>query len=67
MMTKEGSVQIVNFIMLGRGHISHLVIMYYVLLFQYTVHWLLLCYGVMMLVPNTMVDFHFFYDGAVDI
>ena len=45
MMTKEGSTQIVNFmtlgtgvLMLGRGHISHIVNIYYLLLYQYTAH-----------------------------
>ena len=45
MMTKEGSTQIVNFmtlgagvLMLGRGHISHIVNMYYLLLYQYTAY-----------------------------
>ena len=59
-------------LMLGRGHISYIVNMYYLLhvLYQYTAHWLLLCLGIMMLLSytnNTMVDFHLFYDGAVDI
>ena len=41
MMTKEGSTQIINFmtpgagvLMLGRGHISHIVNMYYLLLYH---------------------------------
>ena len=45
MMTKEGSTQIVQFmtpgagiLMLGRGHISHIVNMYYLLLYQYTAY-----------------------------
>ena len=45
MMTKEGSTQIVHFmtpgagiLMLGRGHISHMVNMYYLLLYQDTAH-----------------------------
>ena len=53
--------------MLGHGHISHIVNMYYILLYQYTAHWLKLCLGIMMLLSYTMVDFHLFYDGAVDI
>ena len=43
MMTKEGSTKIVNFkppgagvLVLGRGHISHIVKMHYLLLYQYT-------------------------------
>ena len=41
--------------------------MQYLLLYQYTAHWLLLCQGIMMLLSYTIVDFHLFYDGAVDI
>ena len=74
MKTKEELIKIVNLItpgsgvlMLGRGHISHIVKMYYPLLCQYTAHSLLLCEGIMMLLSYTMVDFHLFYDGAVDI
>ena len=74
MMYKKGSTQIVHFmtpgagiLMLGHGHISHIVNMYYLLLYQYTAHWLKLCLGIMMLLSYTMVDFHLFYDGAVDI
>ena len=74
MMYKKGSTQIVHFmtpgagiLMLGHGHISHIVNMYYILLYQYTAHWLKLCLGIMMLLSYTMVDFHLFYDGAVDI
>ena len=44
-MTKEGSTKIVNFmnpraglLVLGRGHISDIVKMYYLLLYQYTAH-----------------------------
>ena len=72
LMTKEGSTKIVNFmtpgagvLMLGHGHISHL---YYLLLCQYTAHWLLLfSQGIMILLSYTIVDFHLFYDVAVDI
>ena len=77
MMTKEVSTQIVKFhdpwgrgSNVRHGHISHIVNMYYLLLYQYTAHWLLLCLGIMMLLSYTnytMVDFHLFYDGAVDI
>ena len=45
MMTKEGSTQIVNFmtpgagvLILGRDHISYIVNMYYLLLYQLTAH-----------------------------
>ena len=45
MMTKEGTTQIVNFmtpeagvLMLGHAHMSHVVNMYYLLLYQYTAH-----------------------------
>ena len=45
MMTKEESTKIVNFmtpgtgvLVLGRGHISDIVKMYYLLLYQYTAH-----------------------------
>ena len=45
MMTKEGYTQIINFmtpgagvLMLGRGNISRIVNMYYLLLYQYTAH-----------------------------
>ena len=41
--------------------------MYYLLLYQYTAHWLLLCEGIMMLLSYSIVDCHLFYDGAVDI
>ena len=41
--------------------------MYYLLPYQYTAHWLLLCQGIMMLLSYTIVDFHLFYDGPVDI
>ena len=49
MMTKEGSIKIVysmtpgaGVIVQGRGHISHKVKMHYLLLYQYSAHWLLL-------------------------
>ena len=72
MMTMEGSTKIIKFmtpwagvLMLGHGHISHL---YYLLLCQYTAHWLLLfSQGIMILLSYTIVDFHLFYDVAVDI
>ena len=45
MMIKEASTKIVNFmtpragvLLLGRGHISHIVKMHYLLLYQYTAH-----------------------------
>ena len=70
MMTKEGSTKIVNFmtpgaavLMLGRGHISHYS--------EYEVSSTLSIYStlvaIMMLLSYTVVDFHLFYDGSVDI
>ena len=41
--------------------------MYYLLLYQYTALWLLLCEWTMMLLTYLIVDFHLFYHGAVDI
>ena len=74
MMTKEGSTKIVNFmtpgagiLMFGRGHISHIVNMYYHLLYQYTTHWLKLCLGIMLLLSYIIADFHLYYDWTVDI
>ena len=61
MMTKEGSTKIVNFIQVI------IVNMYYLLLYHYTHYWSLLCQRIMMLLSDTIVDFHLFYDGAVDI
>ena len=40
--------------------------MYYLLLYQYTAHWLLLCEGIMMLLTYSFIDFYLFFDGAVD-
>ena len=57
-------------LMLGYGHLSHYseyAVPRYLLLYQYTAHWLLLCQGIMMLLSYTIVDFHLFYDGPVDI
>ena len=70
MMTREGSTKIVNFrtpgtgvLMLGRGHISHYS--------EYVVSSYLSIYStltaVMMLFSYTIVDFHLFYDWAIDI
>ena len=70
MMTKEGSTKIVNFmnpgagvLMLGRGHIS-----YYN---EYVVSSTLSIYStsiaIMMLLTYSIVVFHLFYDGAVEI
>ena len=65
MMTKEGSTKIVNFmtpvagvLMLECGHISHII--FYSINIQH-----IDCYCVML--SYTMVDFHLFYDEAVDI
>ena len=72
-MTKEGSTKIVNImtpgagvLMLGRGHISHYC--------EYVVSSALSIYStliaivfLMMLLSYTIIDFHLFYDGAVDI
>ena len=41
--------------------------MYYLQLYQYTAHLLLLFEGIMVLLTYLVVDFHLFYDGAVDI
>ena len=49
--------------MLGYGHLNH----YSEYAVQYTAHWLLFCQGIMMLLSYTIVDFHLFYDGSVDI
>ena len=73
-ITKEGSARIINFLspvegvlMPGRGHISHIVNIHYLLLHQYTTHWLLLYSEVKMLHSYAIVDFYLFYNGAVDI
>ena len=65
MMTKEGSTKIVNFntpmaevLMLGHGH--RICIIFYSINIQH-IDW------IMMLLSDTIVDFHLFYDGAVDI
>ena len=70
MMTKEGSTKIINFmtpgtggLMLWSGHISHNS--------EYVVSSILSIYStliaIMMLLSYTIVDFHLFYDGTVDI
>ena len=38
--------------------------MYYLLLYQYTANWLLLCEGIIMLLNYSIIDFHLFYDGG---
>ena len=68
-MTKEGFTKIVNFntpmaevLMSGRGH--RICIIFYSINIQH-----IDCYCVkgLMLLSDTIVDFHLFYDGAVDI
>ena len=75
-MTKEGSTKIINFMtpragvqMLGLAIKVIIVNMYmfYLLLYQYTAHWLLLYEGILMLITYSIIDFHLFYDGAADI
>ena len=68
-MTKEGSTKILNFItpragvlMLGFGHISHY--SEYVLSSTLSIYSTLIA---IVLLSDTIVDFHLFYDGAVDI
>ena len=72
MMTNEGSTKIVNFmttgaevLMLGRDHIGHY--SEYVLSSTLSIYSTLIAIGIMMLPFYTIVDFHKFYDGAVDI
>ena len=74
MMTKDGSTQFANFMtsgagvmMLGRGHISHC--SEYVLSSTLRIYSTLITIvlRIMMLLSYTMVDFHLFYDGTVDI
>ena len=70
MMTKEGSTKIVKimtpragFLMLGLGHISHYsdnVVSSTLLIYRTLV-------AIMMLLSYTIIDFHLFYDGTVDI
>ena len=79
MMTKEGSTKIINFVtpragvlMLGRGHISHYSEYVCISHFnEYVVSSILSIYStlvaIMMLLSYTIVDFHLFYDGTVDI
>ena len=74
-MTKEGSTKIVNFmtpravvLMLGRGHICHY--SEYVLSSTLSIYSTLIAIVLrdnQMLLSDTTVDFHLFYDGAVDI
>ena len=40
--------------------------MHYLLLHQYTAHWLLLYYGIILLLSNAIVGFYFFYDVAIE-
>ena len=70
-MNKEGSTKIVNFmnpgpgvLILGRGHINHY--SEYVFSSALSIYSTLIA-GIMMLPTYLIVDFHFFYDGAVDI
>ena len=79
MMTKEGSTKIINFVtpgagvlMLGPGHISHYSEYVCISHFnEYVVSSILSIYStlvaIMMLLSYTIVDFHLFYDGTVDI
>ena len=73
MMTKEGSTKIVNFmtpravvLMLGHGHISHY--SEYVLSSTLSIYSTLIAIvlRIMMLLSDSIVDFHLFYDWAVD-
>ena len=73
-MTKEGSTEIVNIntpmaevLMLGRGHISPF--SEYVLSSPLSIYSTLtaIVLRIMMLLSDTIVVFHLFYDGAVDI
>ena len=74
MMTKEGSTEIVNFmtprsgfLMLGRGHISHY--SEYVLSFTLSIYSTLIAFAIVLRDYDAayLIDFHLFYDGAVDI
>ena len=67
----EASTKVINFmtpraevLILGHGHMSHYSNL---LLYQYTVHWLLLYYGILMLFSDAIVDFYFFFDEAIDM
>ena len=48
------------FLMLGMDIYVSMVNMYYLLLYQYIAHCLLLCSGIMMLLTYSIVDFYFF-------
>ena len=70
----KGSTIIVNFmthrarvLMLGWAIWVIIVNTYYRLVYQYTAHWSIFCYEIMMLLTYSIIDFHIFYDGAVDI
>ena len=73
-MTKEGSTKIVNFmtpgarvLMLGRDHISHY--SEYVVVSTLSIYSTLIAILLSIIIPlsYTIVDFHVFYGGAVDI
>ena len=70
MMTKEGSTKIVKimtpragFLMLGLGHISH----YSDNVVSSTLLIYITLVAIMMLLSYTIIDFHLFNDGTVDI
>ena len=52
-------------LMLEYGHLSHYT--EYVVYSTLSIYSTLLCQGIMMLLSYTIVDYHYFYDGAVDI
>ena len=70
MMSKERSTKILNFmthgagvLVLGHSHISHVVNMYYILLYQYTADYL----KVIMPLSSVIVNFYLFFYLTVDV